>query len=266
MIRAACASIVLRKRLFTWLWVLPIVLASPWGFAQGPRSGYLDMSPSTRALQDDDAVNPAMLWVKQGQALYAQSTAGIRSCSSCHQEVTTLKGVATRFPKFDERLGRPLTLSQRINQCRIDHQASAPWPPASSALLSLEALIALQSRGETISGDVLQDKRLQSVLDQGKALYEQPMGQLNMACTQCHDQYAGKKLGSAVIPQGHPNGYPLYRLEWQELGSLQRRLRNCMSGVRAVPFAYDSAEMAALELFLKKRAVGLRLEAPALRP
>ena len=49
---------------------------------------------------------------------------------------------------------------------------------------------------------------------------------------------AGQRLGGSLIPQGHPTGYPIYRLEWQGLGSLQRRLRDCMSGVRAEPFAH----------------------------
>ena len=61
-------------------------------------------------------------------------------------------------------------------------------------------------------------------------------------------------------------GYPTYRLEWQALGSLQRRLRNCMSGVRAEPYPYGSAELVALELFLARRSGGMVLEAPAVRP
>ena len=69
-----------------------------------------------------------------------------------------------------------------------------------------------------------------------------------------------------MIPQAHPTGYPLYRLEWQGLGSLQRRLRNCMSGVRAQPYAYGSMELTELELYLASRAAGLRIETPAVRP
>jgi sulfur-oxidizing protein SoxA len=68
------------------------------------------------------------------------------------------------------------------------------------------------------------------------------------------------------VPQGHPNGYPLYRLEWQSLGSLQRRLRNCMVGVRAEPYAYGSPELVALEAYLMSRASGLKLESPPVRP
>ena len=69
-----------------------------------------------------------------------------------------------------------------------------------------------------------------------------------------------------MIPQGHPTGYPVYRLEWQSLGSLQRRLRGCMTGVRAEPFAYGADELVALELFLMERAAGMTVETPAVPP
>ena len=73
-------------------------------------------------------------------------------------------------------------------------------------------------------------------------------------------------LAGSVIPQAHPTGYPLYRLEWQGVGSLQRRLRGCMSGVRAEPYPYDATELVALEAYLAKRAEGLKVETPAVRP
>jgi sulfur-oxidizing protein SoxA len=74
------------------------------------------------------------------------------------------------------------------------------------------------------------------------------------------------RLGGSVIPQGHPTAYPTNRLEWQGLGSLQRRLRGCLTGIRAEPFAYNAAELVELELFLKVRAAGMAMEAPGVRP
>ena len=103
-------------------------------------------------------------------------------------------------------------------------------------------------------------------MEKGRQIFYERMGQLNLSCAQCHEERAGLKLGGAVIPQGHPNAYPIYRIEWQTLGSLQRRLRNCMSGVRAQQFDYGSPEMAQLELFLARRARGLPLESPGVRP
>ena len=76
----------------------------------------------------------------------------------------------------------------------------------------------------------------------------------------------GRRLAGALIPQAHPTGYPLYRLEWQDLGSLQRRLRNCLTGVRAQPFSQGAPEYIELELFLMARAKGMAMETPAVRP
>ncbi len=84
----------------------------------------------------------------------------------------------------------------------------------------------------------------------------QRQGQLNLACANCHDDNWDKRLAGSAITQGHPTGYPLYRLEWQTLGSLQRRLRACMTGIRAQPYDYGAPELVELELYLMSRARG----------
>jgi sulfur-oxidizing protein SoxA len=139
-----------------------------------------------------------------------------------------------------------------------------PFAFESKELLALTAYIGLQSRGEPIAPPA--DPRLEPFRQQGRELFNRRQGQINMSCAQCHDDNWGQKLAGAVLPQGQPNGYPLYRLEWQTLGSLQRRLRNCMIGMRAEAFAYGAPENVALELYLMSRARGLKLEAPAVRP
>ena len=78
--------------------------------------------------------------------------------------------------------------------------------------------------------------------------------------------FAGRKHTRSAIPEAHPTGYPIYRLEWQALGSLKRRLRNCLVGIRAEAYAFDAPEYVALELYLMERARGMVLEAPAVRP
>ena len=48
------------------------------------RSGAEFMSPDLQAMQRDDALNPGMLWVKQGHDLWqSQPTASSRSCGFC---------------------------------------------------------------------------------------------------------------------------------------------------------------------------------------
>jgi L-cysteine S-thiosulfotransferase len=230
------------------------------------RSGYELMGRELRAMQDDDAANPAMLWVLEGATLWKRATgAAGRACADCHGEATaSMKGVAAHYPAFDAATKRPVSLEQRINICRVDRQEAPALAYDSRELLALSAYVARQSRGRPIAVTI--DDRMQPFLEAGRAIYERRQGQLNLACSQCHDANWGRQLAGNVIPQAHPTGYPLYRLEWQSLGSLQRRLRGCLVGIRAEPYDYGAPELVDLELYLMWRARGMTMDAPAVRP
>jgi sulfur-oxidizing protein SoxA len=230
------------------------------------RSSYQDMSRDSKAMQDDDTANPGMLFVLDGETLWNAKAGGSgKSCADCHGDATvSMRGVAIRYPAFDEPSGRPVNLEQRINLSRERDQKAQAFPYESKEMLALTAYIAMQSRGEPISS--YDDLRLAKFIDHGRALFHERQGQLNLSCAQCHDDNWGKHLAGNVIPQAHPTGYPIYRLEWQSLGSLQRRLRNCMTGIRAEPFQLGAPEYVDLELFLMWRARGMKLETPAIRP
>ncbi len=229
------------------------------------RSGYADLGRDTKAMQDDDTSNPTTLWVLDGEALWNQKAGSAnRACAECHGDATaSMKGVAARYPAFDAVQKSPIDLEQRINLCRTERQNATPFAFESHELLALTAFIGRQSRGMPI---VSTDEKLKPAIEAGRKLFMQRIGQIDMSCAQCHDDNWGKHLTSSLVPQGHPTGYPIYRLEWQNLGSLQRRLRNCMIGMRAEPFDYGAPEAVALEAYLMWRARGLPVETPAVRP
>jgi len=230
------------------------------------RSGYSFMSPDTKAMQNDDTTNPGMLWVLDGEALW-KSKAGAtgKACADCHHDAgASMKGVAARYPAFDKTLGRPVNLEQRINLCRARHQEATPLPYESRDLLALTAFVAQQSRGVAVEAGA--DPELEPFVARGHDLFMQRQGQLNLGCTNCHDDNWDKRLAGSAITQGHPTGYPLYRLEWQSLGSLQRRLRACITGIRAQAYDYGAPELVELELYLMSRARGMPIETPAVRP
>jgi sulfur-oxidizing protein SoxA len=230
------------------------------------KSGYDFMSRETRAMQDDDTANPGMLSVLEGGTSWNRKTgAAGRACADCHGDGrTSMKGVAARYPSFDDARGRPITIEQRINTCRVDRQQAPALAWESRELLALAAWVARQSRGLPV--DVTVDARTRPFVDAGRATWQRRQGQLNLSCAQCHDDFWGRQLAGNVIPQAHPTGYPVYRLEWQGLGSLQRRLRNCLTGMRAEPYEYGAPEFVDLELYLMWRARGMAIEAPAVRP
>lgn len=228
------------------------------------RSGFEDMSRETQAMQRDDLQNPGMLWVQEGAALWARPPSNERkACSGCHT-AASMQGVAARYPAFDAVLQRPVNLAQRINLCRERQQKTHRLAYESNELLALESFVAHQSRGLPVAPP--DDARLKPYRERGEAMYRQRLGQLDLSCAQCHDQRAGLRLGGNRIPHGHANGYPLYRLEWQSLGSLQRRLRNCLTGVRAEPYPYGDMALVELELYLATRDRGMTIETPAVRP
>jgi sulfur-oxidizing protein SoxA len=228
------------------------------------RSGADFVSPETRAQQEDLAVNPGMLWVEQGEKLWREASgAEGKSCASCHGEASALAGAAAHYPAYDAKAQRLMNLEARIQQCRVERQKVEPLVYESQPLLALTALVAHQSRGLPVR--VVIDGPARPFFEAGRTLYYEQQGQLDLSCAQCHEQSWGKRLRTEKISQGHPNGFPAYRLEWQTLGSLHRRLRACFQGVRADPFASGSPELVNLELYLAWRAQGLAVETPAVR-
>lgn len=242
-----------------------LLLALPWlaaGLLAGaaeirPSRDYL--SPELRRAQDDPSRHPGWLWVEDGEALWRR---GERSCQSCHGDLSGMAGVAARYPAVAGD-GALLNLEARIERCRTQHQGGTAFGYESEPLLSLTAAIALQSRGLPVS--VATDGAAAPFLEEGRRFYDARQGGLNLACGGCHDENAGRHLRGDVISNGLGTGYPAYRLEWNTLGSLHRRLRACSLGVRAEQLPLGSPEYLALELFLASRARGLPIEAPGLR-
>jgi sulfur-oxidizing protein SoxA len=233
--------------------------------AEERRSGYSFLSRETQAMQDDALANPGMLWVQEGEALWRKVAGAVgKACASCHQDAAiSMKGVAAHYPAFDGRVERVVNLEQQINLCRLDRQQAPPFAYESEELLALTAYVAHQSRGLPIR--VAVDGPARPFFEAGRTLFFARQGQFNLACTQCHEDHWDQQLRGAPISQGHGNAYPAYRLEWQTIGSLQRRLRNCNIGVRAEPYPYGAQEYVNLELYLAWRAQELPIETPGVR-
>ncbi len=220
------------------------------------RSGYRFLTPETRSLQDDDFANPGYLWVDQGRQQFHDS-----GCNACHQE-GALTGAATRYPQLDPELGL-INLEARINQCVEDRLERPALKYESHALLSLSAYITNLSKGRPYQ--IIVTGAAEPHFTAGREYFFSRRGQLNLACNQCHDDNWGRMLRGDKISQGHPNAYPGYRLEWQTLGSLHRRIQDCDTGIRARPFPPGSTEYTQLELYLAWRARQLGLESPGVR-
>ena len=259
--------------LWRWAWVLSVLclLAGPSPAQQRVlpleqlRSGLSFAGSDVRALQADEFANPAQLWLQRGEQRWLEPVgpAG-KSCQQCHGAVREgMRGVAARYPALDRKSGQLLSLEDRIRSCRHSQQRGPELAHESEDLLGLSLYVTQASAGLPLQVDV--SGAAQTHVLQGERLFMQRRGQLNLACTHCHDQNFGRRFFTDALSQGQPNGYPVYRLEWQKVGSLERRLRSCLVGVRAELPPWGDVSMRQLALYLGWRAQGLPIEVPAVR-
>ncbi|MDE0532666.1 MAG: sulfur oxidation c-type cytochrome SoxA [Albidovulum sp.] len=231
-----------------------------------PISGYFFMGEQVRALQDDDFLNPGMFAVERGYEIWSSAEGGKgQSCESCHGDAAeSMRGVAARYPVYDRESAGLVNLEGRINEMRTEYMDASEYPLESDDMLSLSAFVAFQSRGMPMQVD--NSGEAQRFWKEGRKFYLERRGQLDLACSQCHDGLAGSRLRGDTISQGHVNGFPFYRLQWRAMGSRHRMFRWCNWAVRAESFELGSPEYLSLELYVAWKGNGLPVEAPAVRP
>ncbi len=262
----------LAKGLITALFmavVTPITATAAPAWPTDPRlSGHAFLTPGLQALQADATASPIVLWLDRGEAAWKDTTKG-QNCQSCHGDAATLKTAATTFPRLT-REGKLINLEDQILRCRqrTGHTTTALEEPD---VLALSALLHQHAKGlpVALSPPPASEPALQATwqakLGAGAQLYATRMGRINLACVHCHDQQVGKQMRADVVSPANPTGFPIYRMSWQHLGSIDRRLRACYSGVQAVLPPAGDPVLRELELYLKVRATGLPLDGPSVR-
>jgi sulfur-oxidizing protein SoxA len=252
-------------------------------FTQGPSSGKVapGESSSKRVLPSQpgpssETMTPVGFWIEQGRQRWSSD------CAACHPLAQVLSTVGN-FPRLDSQK-RLINLEDQIANCRQRVPANFGEKGSSSAdrgdrdassgtgasednlTLALSAFLLESVRGRPVKlaapFDQTDAKIWHQNLTAGEQLFQTRIGHLNLSCQHCHDGKRGASLRAQRISPGQPLGFPAYRISWEGLGSIDRRLRACFSGVQAqVPEPGDT-RLRQLELYLKHRAEGLPSEGP----
>ena len=228
-------------------------------------SGTAFLSPELLELQNDLSSNPIGLWTEQGRALWNKRTSG-SSCAQCHGNVAKMRGAALGFPRWSASKQKLVNLEDQILTC-AERTGAALKGLEDPDVLSLSALLHSVSQGMEINmtTDATTQSLWQNQLRAGEKLFNTRIGRMNLACSHCHDQKIGLQMRAEVISPGHPTGFPIFKMSWQAMGSVDRRLRACFSGVQAELPEPGSAVLRQLELYMKMRANGMLVEGPLLR-
>lgn len=245
-------------------------------YGDNVRSGYSYATPETKAMQDDDFANPGMPLVDTAMGLWSKPAGEAKkSCADCHGAVDDpkggkmgipMKGVAAKYPAYNAETKKPINVELRINNCQTKYQKAEASKYDSQPLLGLTALVTMQSRGmpRVTTADNPSDP-LNPFWKKGEEFYYQRRGQLDMACKHCHEDNADNYVRAELLSQGQTNGFPTYRLKWQGMGSLHKRLGGCNAEIRAEPYKSGSDEYLNLETYLAWRGRGLPMEGPSVR-
>ncbi len=235
-------------------------------------SGNAFLPPGLAKLQADTLNSPVTLWLDKGAALWADTSAG-PSCQSCHGNVDAMKKSAPSFPRLTKGAATGgaalINLEDQIMACRErgGRGGRNGAQAVDDDVLALSAVLHHAAKGEPIKVQAPADqaKQWQDRLSRGAELFNTRLGRINLACVHCHEQNVGRQMRVDVVSPGHPTGFPIYRMSWQQLGTVERRLRACYSGVQAVLPPPGHADLRDLELYLKVRASGMPLDGPSIR-
>ncbi len=240
------------------------VAAQPWP-TDSKLSGKAFLPPGLLKLQADEQDSPASLWLDKGKQQWADSTGGA-SCQSCHNTPASLRAAVPGFPRLSSDAKQLINLEDQIIACRT-RAGRLGARLDDDDVLSISALLHQEAKGLPINVQPAREQmHAWSVrLESGTALFAKRLGRINLACVHCHEQNIGKQMRIDVISPGNPTGFPVYRMSWQKIGSMDRRIRACYSGVQAVLPPPGAAELRDLELYLKVRANGMPLEGPSIR-
>lgn len=241
------------------------LLALPVWSNADPKSGYEYLQQDSKDMQDDDFMNPGMAAVEAGAALFAKPGKNGKSCASCHGDSGEKMDPASiaKYPVFDKKLGKPVTLQQRIHMCSTGQLGNAPMEYDSKHALELEAFVRNLARGEKVNVQTGGD--MKPYLEKGKQIYHTRAGQLDMSCNLCHDNYPGMKIRANTLSQGQSNGYPAYRLKNGKINGLHSRFNGCYKQFRAEKLPPGNDDYVALEVYVNSRGNGLIIETPGIR-
>lgn len=228
-------------------------------------SGNASLPPGLITLQNDTSSSPITLYLDRGRTLWMDASQG-KSCADCHGPLTSMKTSAGSFPRLSAGSGKLINMEDQIITCR-SRAGLAGDKLESEPILALSSALHDAAKGQVIHvhAQPAQTTLWQEHLQTGAKLYTTRLGRMNLACAHCHDQNIGKQMRSDVISPANPTGFPIYRMSWQGMGSIDRRLRACYSGVQATMPPAGDQTLRQLELYLKVRAQGLTVDGPSIR-
>jgi L-cysteine S-thiosulfotransferase len=214
----------------------------------------------------DPIENPAMWAVDKAQELWKQKGAAGFSCNTCHNDPTaSLKTWAASMPKWEPRLDKVLGVEEFVTR-HAKATTGADWLMETDENRAMSVYLHYLANGTPIKVDTT-SPAAKAAIERGKELSARKVGQLNMACTDCHGKVAnhwirGQWLGE---PKGQYDHFPTWRTSLLAIWDIRQRFQWCQVNIRAGELPPDAKEYGDLELYLATQNEGQTLSVPGIR-
>ena len=231
-------------------------------FVNGPYSMDAELRKQWQSIDD---FPPYDFAIDRGRQMFAALFKNGKTYGDCFPD----KGIGIRqnYPYFDAKAGEVITLELALNQCRKAN-GEAPLSYVEDDMASLTAYMAFTSRGKPFDIKIPDDPRALAAYEKGEEYFYTRRGQLNFSCASCHVQLPGEHIRSEVLAPalGILAAMPIYRSEWNGMGTISRRFVTCNNQVRGVPLEPQDRNYRDVEYFLSYMSNGLPISGPGTRP
>ena len=213
-----------------------------------------------------DAIeNPGMWAVDKAQELWKQRMASGFSCNTCHNDPTVrFKTWAASMPKWEPRLDKVLGVEEFVTR-HTKATTGANWLMETDENRAMSVYLHFLANGEPIKVDTT-SAAAKAAIARGVELSKRKVGQLNMACTDCHGIAAnhwirGQWMGE---PKGQYDHFPTWRTSLLAIWDIRQRFQWCSVNIRGDELPPDAKEYGDLELYLASQNDGLKLSVPGI--
>jgi L-cysteine S-thiosulfotransferase len=214
----------------------------------------------------DPIENPGMWAVDKAQELWNQAGVAGKSCQSCHTDAKeAFKTWAASMPKWEPRLNNVLGVEEFVTR-HAKATTGVDWLMETDENRAMSVYLRYLANGTPIKVDTTSPET-KAAIKRGKELSARKVGQLNMACTDCHGKVAnhwirGQWLGE---PKGQYDHFPTWRTSLLAIWDIRQRFQWCQVNIRADELPPDAKEYGDLELYLAVQNEGQKLSVPGIR-
>lgn len=201
--------------------------------------------------------------IDAGEELYTKKFANGNSLQTCFPDLTN----AGTYPYFDEKTQKMVSLTSAVNDC-LRANGEKPWGTKKGPMAEFQAYYVNESKEAGKNFDIkIESEAAKAAYERGKEYYYSQRGYLKLSCATCHVDGSGKRVRNEILSPllGQVTHFPVVRLKWGDIGTVERRLSGCVVDQGQVPPADESQEMIELLYFQAYMSNGMPVDGPDVR-